>query len=43
MAATIPSTISASLDTVLRNSGNVSLLERRGDDDAGEIYQTKLH
>jgi len=42
MAATIPSTISASLDTVLRNRGKVSLLESRGDDDACEIYKTKL-
>jgi len=37
MAAEIPKTISASLDTVLKNSGNVLFLERRGDDDAGEI------
>jgi len=41
MAATIPSTISASLETVLRNRGNVSLFERRGDVDACEIYKTK--
>ena len=33
----IPTAISASLDTVLRNFGNTSVLERRGDDDAGEI------
>jgi len=37
MVAEIPTTISASLDTVLKNSGNVSFLERRDDDDAGEI------
>ena len=37
MASTIPTTTSASLDTVLRNLGNMSVLERRGDDDAGEI------
>jgi len=33
----IPITISASLDTVLRKSGNTLSLERRGDVDAGEI------
>ena len=37
ITCTIPTTISASLDTVLRNFGNTSVLERRGDDDAGEI------
>ena len=37
MACTIPGTVSASLDTVLRNRGNISVLERRGDDAAGEI------
>ena len=37
MACTIPTTISASLDTVLRKCGNISVLERRGDDAAGEI------
>ena len=37
MACTIPGTISASLDTVLRKYGNTWVLERRGDDDAGEI------
>ena len=37
MTCIIPTTISASLDTVLRKSGNTSELERRGDDDAGEI------
>ena len=37
MTCIIPATISASLDTVLRKSGNTSELERRGDDDAGEI------
>jgi len=39
MAAVIPTAISASLDTVLTNSGNVLLLERRGDEDAAEIYR----
>ena len=34
----IPTTISASLDTVLRKRGKTSVLERRGDDDPGEIY-----
>ena len=33
----IPTTISASLDTVLRKRGNTSVLESRGDDDTGEI------
>ena len=37
MACTIPTTIAASLDTVLTKFGNVLSLERRGDDDAGEI------
>ena len=37
MACTIPGTISASLDTVLRKYGNTAVLERRGDDEAGEI------
>lgn len=37
MACTIPMTILASLDTVLKKIGNVSLLDRRGDVDAGEI------
>ena len=37
ITCTIPIAISASLDTVLRKRGNVALLERRGDDDAGEI------
>ena len=37
MTCMIPTTISVSLDTVLRKNGNTSLLERRGDDDAGEI------
>ena len=37
IACTIPTTISASLDTVLKKIGKVSLLERRGDVDAGEI------
>ena len=41
MAAVIPSAISASLDTVLRNSGNNSLLERRGDEDPGDICKLK--
>ena len=39
MAAVIPSAISASLDTVLRNSGNNLLLERWGDEDPGDICQ----
>jgi len=39
MAAVIPTAISVSLDTVLTNSGNVLLLERRGDEDASEIYR----
>jgi len=43
MAAVIPSAISASLDTVLRNSGNNLLLERRGDEDPGDIYQAYIH
>ena len=38
MSCMIPTTISASLDTVLRKRGNTSVLERRGDDDPGEIY-----
>jgi len=37
MACVIPTTISASLGTVLIKFGNVLELERRGDDDAGEI------
>ena len=37
MACIIPTTISASLDTVLIKFGKVLLLERRGDVDAGEI------
>jgi len=39
MAAVIPTATSASLDTVLRNSGNIFLLERRGDEDPGDIYK----
>ena len=39
MAAVIPIEISASLDTVLRNSGNSLSLERRGDEDPGDIYK----
>jgi len=38
MAAIIPIAISASLDTVLRKSGNILSLERRGDEDPGDIY-----
>ena len=38
MTCIIPTTISASLDTVLRKCGNTLGLDRRGDDDAGEIY-----
>jgi len=41
MAAVIPIEISASLDTVLRNSGNSLSLERRGDEDPGDIYKKK--
>ena len=37
MACTIPTTISASLDTVLRKVGNILEMERRGDVDDGEI------
>ena len=37
ITCTIPIAISASLDTVLRKSGKASVLERRGDDDAGGI------
>ena len=37
ITCTIPIAISASLDTVLKKCGNVLSLERRGDDDAGEI------
>jgi len=37
MRCVIPSTISASLDTVLRKFGNISTLERRGDDAPGDI------
>ena len=37
MACTMPATISASLDTVLRKLENVSELERRGDVDTAEI------
>ena len=37
MTCIIPKTISASLDTVLRKRGNILVLDRRGDDEAGEI------
>jgi len=37
MTCMIPTTISASLDTVLRKCGNILVLDRQGDDDAGEI------
>ena len=37
MACTIPTTISASLGTVLRKRGNIPVLDRWGDDDIGEI------
>ena len=40
MTAVTPTATSASLDTVLRNSGNNFLLERRGDVDAGDIYKS---
>jgi len=39
MAAVIPTATSASLDTVLRKSGNNLSLERRGDEDPGDIYK----
>ena len=39
MACTIPTTVSASLDIALRKRGNISLLERRGDVDVGEIWK----
>ena len=39
MACTMPTTISASLDTILRKCGNISVLERRGDDAVGEIFK----
>ena len=39
MAAVIPIATSASLDTVLKNSGNNLSLERRGDEDPGDIYK----
>ena len=42
MADTMPVTISASLDTVLKNFGNILGLERRGDVDAGEIWKLKM-
>ena len=38
MTCIIPTAISASLDTVLRKRGNTLGLDRRGDDEAGEIY-----
>ena len=38
MACIIPATISASLDTVLTNCGNILVSERRGDVDPGEIW-----
>ena len=38
MTCMTPTTISASLDTVLRNRGNVFVSERRGEEDPGEIY-----
>ena len=37
MTAVIPTAISASLDTVLRNNGNNLSLERRADEDPGDI------
>ena len=39
MACIIPTTIAESLDTVLIKFGNVLELERRGDDEAGEILK----
>ena len=38
MACIIPKTCVSSLDTVLRKSGNISVSERRGDPDVGEIW-----
>ena len=38
MTCIIPKAISASLDTVRRKRGNTLGLDRRGDDEAGEIY-----
>ena len=43
MACTIPVAISASLDTVLRKCGNVTLLERRGDVDPADICKQKCN
>ena len=37
MVCTIPEATSASLDTVLRKFGNISMSERRGDVEAGDI------
>ena len=42
MACTIPPTISASLDTVLRKVGNILEIERRGDVDDGEIWKSNM-
>ena len=42
MACTIPPTISASLDTVLRKVGNILEIERRGDVDDGEIWKLNM-
>jgi len=39
IACVIPTMTSASLGTVLRNSGNTLLSERRGDVDCDEIYK----
>jgi len=39
MTCIIPTSISASLDTVLRKFGNISTLERRIDDAAGDIWK----
>ena len=38
MACISPKTCVSSLDTVLRKSGNISVSERRGDPDVGEIW-----
>ena len=43
MACTMPTTISASLDTVLRKRGNTLVLERRGDDAPGEIWKIEYN
>lgn len=41
IACIIPTTIAASLDMVLMKFGNVLALERKGDVDAGEIFNER--